>query len=306
MMRTKILLFLLSVGILFSCQNHNAKTNNTDNSDTLLSGKVIVFNAGSLSYIFRILKTKFEEEHPDAEILLEGAGSLTCARKIIDLKKDCDIFASADYKIIDDMIIPEFAEINKVFASNEIVIAYNKKSRYSAEINNKNWFEILLKSDVIFARPNPDNDPCGYRTVMTWQLAEEYYSKNNIEDNLLNKDIDFIRPKAIDLIPLLEIGSVDYVFEYKSIAKQHGFKYIELPEEINLSSTRFAETYKKAKVEVKGKTPGETITFYGEPIIYGVTLLKQGKKNKVAKAFLEYILSEEGSRIILESGFKSI
>jgi molybdate/tungstate transport system substrate-binding protein len=57
---------------------------------------------------------------------------------------------------------------------------------------------------------------------------------------------------------------------------------------------------------VSGKKPGETITFVGEPIIYGITLLKQAEKNVTAKEFLKFVLSEEGKNIISKSGFKGI
>jgi len=36
-------------------------------------------------------------------------------------------------------------------------------------------------------------------------------------------------------VALLEANAIDYMFQYKSVAIQHGLKYIELPKEINLS-----------------------------------------------------------------------
>ncbi len=298
----RILFLILSAFVLFSCNNSETQNTTTSENDSLITGNIIVFHAGSLSVPFRALKKEFETQNPQVKILLEGAGSLTCARKITDLNKDCDIFASADYKIIDDMIIPEFASKNTTFASNEIVIAYSKGVKYSEEINVNNWYEILAKKDVIFARAEPDNDPCGYRTVLMWQLAEDYYNITGLEKEFLNKDKDFVRPKAIDLVALAQSKAVDYMFEYKSIATQHGFEYIVLSDSINLGNPTLVENYKKSSIEVKGKKPGVTVTFKGEPIVYGITHLTKSPNKKAAEKFMQFILSEEGKKIIKESG----
>ncbi|MCK7522654.1 MAG: hypothetical protein MZV64_35710 [Ignavibacteriales bacterium] len=47
----------------------------------------------------------------DVKVLLEAAGSLVCARKVTELKKPCDIVASADYFVIDKLLIPEYASL---------------------------------------------------------------------------------------------------------------------------------------------------------------------------------------------------
>jgi molybdate/tungstate transport system substrate-binding protein len=306
-MRLKLSFLSLIFIVFFSCNNSKTqKTNSTNTDSVAITGKVVIFHAGSMSFPLRKLKEKFEEKNPGSEILLEGAGSLECARKITDLKKYCDIFASADYKIIDNMLIPEYTDSNFIFASNEIIIAFTDKSKFASEINNKNWFQILQKPEVIFGRAEPNNDPCGYRTVMTWQLADDFYGKKDIEKNFLKKNKEFVRPKEMDLISLIETNSLDYIFVYKSVATQNNLRYVQLPDEINLSNKIFSSIYKNSSIEVSGKKPGETITFVGEPIIYGITLLKQAEKNVTAKEFLKFVLSEEGKNIISKSGFKGI
>ncbi len=61
--------------------------------------KLIIFHAGSLSVPFKEIAKEFEKLNPNTKIILEVAGSGTCARKITDLHKPCDIMASADYKV---------------------------------------------------------------------------------------------------------------------------------------------------------------------------------------------------------------
>ncbi|MDO9339210.1 MAG: substrate-binding domain-containing protein, partial [Bacteroidales bacterium] len=157
----QILLFpILAIFLLTGCGNsHPGK-----------SKEIMVFHAGSLSVPFKQLKNEYEKMNPGVKILLEPAGSLVCARKITELKKPCDIIASADYFVINELLIPGYTNWSIRFATNEIVIAYHEKSRYSSEINADNWVDILLKNDVIYSRSDPDSDPCGYRTVFTLML----------------------------------------------------------------------------------------------------------------------------------------
>ena len=216
---------ILSLLLLTGCGNsHQGKPK-----------EIIVFHAGSLSVPFNQLKEEYEKMNPDIKILLEPAGSLVCARKITELKKPCDIIASADYFVINELLIPEYTKWSVRFATNEIVIAYSEKSKYSSEINSDNWTDILLRDDVIYSRSDPDADPCGYRAVFTIMLAEKLYGKQGLTEKMLSKNKDFIRPKEVDLVALIESNAADYMFQYKSVAIQHGLKYIELPDDINLS-----------------------------------------------------------------------
>jgi molybdate/tungstate transport system substrate-binding protein len=222
------------------------------------------------------------------------------ARKITDLNKPCDIMASADYKVIDNMLVPKYASWNILFASNEMCIVYTEKSRYAAQINAKNWFEILQKKDVAFGRADPNSDPCGYRAVMTVQLAEKYYKKPGLTNLLTSKDLNYMRPKEVDLVAVLESQSVDYIFLYKSVAIQHDLKYLELPGEINLKDQKLTELYNTAVVPINGKEPGQKVNMKGEPMIYGVTMLNAAPNKPAAMAFLQFMLAKENGIKILE------
>ena len=235
--------------------------------------------------------------HPDIKILLEPAGSLVCARKITELKKPCDIIASADYFVINELLIPEYARWSIRFATNEIVIAYSEKSKYSCEINADNWTDILLRDDVIYSRSDPDADPCGYRAVFTIMLAEKIYGKKGLTEKMLSKNRDFIRPKEVDLVALIESNAVDYMFQYKSVAIQHGLKYVELPDDINLSDPEKSDIYQSVSLDVAGKEPGTKMKVTGDYINYSMTVLDNAPQKEEAVDFLCFILSDEGLEI---------
>lgn len=300
-MKTRLLYLIL--GILFigvqSCNNTAPKQNSNEKS---LSGDLIIFHAGSLSVPFKLIAQAFEKENPGVRVLLEPAGSVACARKIIDLKKDCDIMASADYQVINRFLIPEYADWNISFASNEMVIAFTDESHYADEITSKNWYQILAKPDVIFGRSDPNSDPCGYRSVMTTQLTALQEKDPSIE-KLLEKDKNSIRPKEVDLLGMLEANAIDYIYIYKSVATQHHLNFVTLNDSINLSKPALSDWYAQSEVEITGKKPGEFISLKGSPMIYGITRLKKAPNPAVADAFLDFFFNpEKGMKIIREQG----
>ncbi len=267
---------------------------------------VIVFHAGSLSVPLKRIAEEYEKINPGVNIQLEGAGSVDCARKITDLNKPCDIMASADYRVIETMLIPGYASWDARFASNSMVIAYTGKSGRAGEINDSNWIDILLDDNIYYGRSDPDSDPCGYRSVITMKLAEDYYGRDGITEKLLAKDRNFIRPKETDLVALLETNSIDYIFQYRSVAVQHSLRYLELPDEIDLSDSRLDSLYERADVRITGTAPGEYITVTGSNMVYGVTLLDNAPDRDEAIRFLQFMIGRQGLDIIESDGQKII
>jgi len=265
-----------------------------------IEGDLVVFHAGSLSVPFREVASAFMDEYPKVRVLREAAGSRACARKITDLNRACDVLGSADYTVIDALLIPEHASWNIRFAANEMVIAYTEHSRRSADIGAENWHQILLESDVAYGRSDPNADPCGYRTVLTTQLAEIHYSEPGLASRLQKKDTRHIRPKETDLLALLEVGAIDYVFIYRSVAKQHALKWVDLPDSINLKSPDHAAHYAQAKTTITGPEPGTTITKEGEPMVYGITIPNNAPNPRAAQAFVSFLLEHDNGMAIME------
>jgi len=268
-----------------------------------LEGKLIIFHAGSLTVPVEALTKAFQAKHPGVAFETEAAGSRTTARKVSELGREADLIVSADYTVIDNLLIPAFADWNIQFARNAMVIAYTDGSQYANEINNDNWYEILAREGVIYGHSDPNADPCGYRTLMVWQLAEVYYGVPGLYDTLEEHcPPENVRPKETDLIALLQSGDMDYAFEYRSIAVQHGLKFVELPDEINLSHIIHADFYKQAMVEVSGEEPGTTMTMVGKPIVYGVTIPKNAPSPDLALEFVKFLIGPEGQAIMEAQG----
>jgi molybdate/tungstate transport system substrate-binding protein len=268
---------------------------------------LIIFHAGSLAVPLKEIAAEFNKEYPNVKILLESAGSVASARKITDLNRPCDILASSDYGVIDNMLIPKYADWNIKFVSNELSIVYHEKSRMASQINSKNWYDILMNKEVAFGRADPNSDPCGYRTILSLELAEKYYKKPGLAKLISDKDQNYMRPKEVDLVALLESESIDYVFLYRSVAIQHNLKYITLPDEINLKNMGMTAQYATATTEINGKEPGKKETVKGEPMVYSVTMLRDAPNKPAAIAFLKFLLSKDkGMKIMEKDGQPSV
>ena len=272
-----------------------------------ISGKLVVFYAGSLAVPIKEISDAFMKEHPKVTVLLEAAGSRDCARKITELNRPCDVLASADYIVIDELLIPEHADWNIKFASNEMAIVYQDSSRGSDRISRDNWFEVLMEEGVRFGRSDPNADPCGYRAIMTMKLAEKHYKRPGLAEKMLKKDTQYVRPKGVDLLALLETHTIDYAFLYRSEAQQHGLKCLLLPDEVNLKKPELAGLYETVSVEVTGKKPGEAAVEKGEPLVYGVTIPKSSPNPEAALAFVQFLLDKDKGMAIMEkSGQPSV
>jgi molybdate/tungstate transport system substrate-binding protein len=262
-----------------------------------------IFHAGSLAVPFRQLGAAYEKRYPGTRVRAEAAGSRDTARKVSDLGRPCDVLASADYRVVENLLLPQHAAFHIRFATNAMAIAYGADSTGAAELSATTWPDVLLRDDVRFGRADPNRDPCGYRTEMVFQLAERHYDRPGLAGKLAAKHgRKYIRPKETDLLALLEAGEIDYLFIYRSVAKQHGLQLLELPPAINLEDPKLAHQYSEAKVRVTGRKPGELLEQSGTPINYSVTIPRNSPHRQAAEQFLALLLSPEGRAVLERNG----
>jgi molybdate/tungstate transport system substrate-binding protein len=286
--------------------------------------QVKVFLAGSLTGPFEKIKAKFEDKYPNTEVLLEPAGSVDCIKKVTENNKPADVVASADYALIPQYMVPDDADWYLTFAKNSMVLTYVDTSKYAGEINSDNWYKILAKDDVRWAFSDPNADPCGYRTPMVIKLAEGKYGDDTIFKTLVEDHSKItatkagnvwtldatnpspdgtkltIRPKSVELVQMVQAGGIDYAWEYHSVAVQNNLKFVELPEEIDLSAVKYADNYKT--VQTKAVKGDGTTNYVGSPIVYGVTVPKIAEHPDMGLAFVEMLIGPEGQAILTADG----
>ncbi len=290
-------------------------------------GELTIFCAGSLKIpldkVADLVRSRY-----GTVVHIVPSGSVEAVRKVTDLGLRPDIVAVADYRLIPKMLVPKYTKWYLVFASNQLVIAFTSKSKYANYLmkHPSKWYVVLARKDVKFGFSDPNKDPCGYRAVGAIALASIYYRNESILKSLLLDKTNIraekvgsklevyvpavlkvrasdliIRPKSVDLIALLESGALDYAFEYRSVAIQHGLKYIELPKKINLSDPALKDWYAQVVIHLLVGS-GKEVTMPLAPIAYGITVLSNAKHYQEAINFIKTLLSSGGREIFRECG----
>ncbi|MGQ9513112.1 extracellular solute-binding protein [Thermodesulfitimonas sp.] len=261
-----------------------------------------IIHAGALRRPIEFCLELFGGRHPGLFVEIEGAGSRECARCVLT-GKQYEVIVLADQVIFAELLVPDVVKEYFVFATDQIVIGYNKSSRGSSNIDADNWMDILLSPGVTYAHSDPNLDPCGYRTLMVWQLAEKFYSRPGLFAALqAGCPSQHLYPKSINAAGALLEGKVDYAFLYASVARQLGFPYLILPSKINLSNPAYSDYYATAAVTVGGKGPGEYITLRGQPTEFAVGVPLTALHPDLAWAFIELLTGPEGHTVLEKCG----
>ena len=274
-----------------------------------VSGPLTVFNAGSLAAPVRDALQEFRRRNPGIDPRQESSGSLEAARKLTELNKIPDLLGVADSAVIPSILIPAQATWFVTFARNAMVLIHSDRSTGAKEINETNWWQVLLRAGVRTGRSDPALDPNGYRTLFVTQLAERHYRQPGLGTRLLAAmPPRFMRPKEADLVALIQAGELDYAFSYRSIATTTGLRMVTLPDAVDLSDPARAAEYATATVKLPGATRAgsDSVVMTGAPIVYALTIPTRAPNPAAATAFARFLLSADGQAIFRKHGFLTI
>jgi molybdate/tungstate transport system substrate-binding protein len=272
-------------------------------ADPELSGNVTILQAASLADLFKKAQAEFTSQQPKVTIQIQPGASGALIRQITDLDKEADIIAVADRTLVPKFLMPKYVDWSIDFLTEQMVIIVGENAKHAGEITAANWPQILLNPDVEYGISDPQTAPVGYRSLMVWQLAEQYYKQPKLYEQLQTRlSKKNIRPNATALVTLLKNGELDYIFDYASLAKQQGLRTVVLPGEINLGNPQFADRYGTVSATIPGKEPGTTTQIKGEPIVYSIAVLKNAKNPKAAQAFVNFLVGPRGRQLMAEGG----
>jgi molybdate/tungstate transport system substrate-binding protein len=260
---------------------------------------VVVFAAASLSGTMKSALDTFARR-TGAVVAEEHGASLELARRITELKRVPDVIALADQEVFPDLLMGRYTSWYARFARNRMVVAYTDQSRGASEMDVNGWWKVLLRPEVLVGRTDPELAPAGYRALLMYELAEPYYQQPGLAARLASRTPpSLMRGNAAELAALLETGELDYIIEYESLARSHGFRVVALPAAIDLGDARQAAAYARATVRVKRGRDSVTLT--GAPILYGVSIPRQALHRDAGARFLAFLLGAEG-RALLRRG----
>jgi molybdate/tungstate transport system substrate-binding protein len=223
---------------------------------------VVVFVAASLTNAIRPQLDSFSARN-GAAVITESGGSMEHARKITELHRVPDLILLADDDVFARTLAPEHVSWWAAFARNRMVIAYTDRSRAHDSITAANWYSILSRPGIEVGRSDPELAPVGYRALVIFRLAELHYHQPGLEKRLLaNAPSKNIRANAADLAALLAAGELDYNYDYESVARAHGFRFLPLPEDVT-----------------------------GLPVIYALSIPRKAPHPAVALKLLDFLMT---------------
>jgi molybdate/tungstate transport system substrate-binding protein len=289
--------------------------------------QLIVYRAGSLTRAFAPLEAAFTCQ-TGIQVKVVAMGSVDAGRQITAGGQACDLYAPADYLDIDLFMKPAgYADFDIVFAHGKMVLAYSANGLaakklppiaepgsqpFNAALNSvpraaAKWYETLTMPGVAIGSGNPFLDPNAYRTPMIFQLAEEFYKVPNLYNNLLGHVV--ISGPIASQITLGK--QLDFQFTYEhgaraTAATNPDYRYVNLPDEINLSDPAKDAYYKQHAVVV---LPGlgtprsaRTIAVPGTHVAWGIALMKDAPNRENGVKFLQLLLSSTGTALLNDNG----
>lgn len=121
-----------------------------------------------------------------------------------------------------------------------------------------------------------------------------------------------MRPKSADLVALLQTGNLDFAWEYESVARRLGLRFVALPGEVDLGDPALAATYAQATVEIPASGPSTvrdgkgqhrgSLLMHGAPIVFGAAVPKGAPHSELGQEFIIYLMSPPGRAIFAEYG----
>ncbi|EEY65477.1 uncharacterized protein PITG_16775 [Phytophthora infestans T30-4] len=306
-----VLLALIVIIALAACGVFSSSYGSSSSSSSA-TGNVTIYHAGSL---VGLMDDKLAPAFTDATGIatsLVAKGSVKLANLIINGSQS-DVFISADASLNSELLMGA-ANNNLIswyinLGETSIGIGYYPQSPYTdvfAAIQNGSmlWYEALLQNpDIKLGRTDPDADPKGYRTVMMFELAEEYYNTTGLVSGILGNATNRDQIYSEENLEIyLSSGDLDVGFFYAVEAGSlSGIDFITLPEEINMGNPALNDEY-----ETMSYTNSQTgMVYNGSASIYTVTILNNATHMSEAEEFVAYLLSSDGQAIMTEQGMEA-
>lgn len=230
-----------------------------------MAGNIKVAVAANVSYAIEDLKEAFYASHPETrvQVILGSSGKLMAQ---IKYGAPFDLFMSANMKY------PESLYEEGLTATKPIVYAQGALAYLSVHTQDFSKGMMLLKEDHIkvIAIANPKTAPYGIATVEALKNAKVY---------------DVIKGKFV-------YGeSISQTVSYATTAADIGFI---------AKSSLYSPQMAHFKENVNWVDVDETLY---TPISQGMVLLKKAKLNSEVKAFYDFVLSDEGKKILKSFGY---
>jgi molybdate/tungstate transport system substrate-binding protein len=289
------------------------------------AGGLTVCHAGSLQPAFSQIEAAFASAHPDVVLRDVSGGSVALAGRLAAGLQPCDVYAAADYQDIDLLLKPlGLADYTIVFATGRMVLAYLAADPHTRGIAAPgdfsppasipsaapDWYRVLLAPGVRISSSHPFLDPGGYRAHMILRLAQAHYNVPNLSNSLLEHlTIDAAAGADAASRPVLGRDyNFQFIYEHSAAAaakSNASFRYVVLPDRIDLSTAGLNSFYAQASVTIPGIGPPGSMAAVSIPatrVAWGLTIVNTSANPENAIAFVNLMLGPAGAAALTAHG----
>jgi molybdate transport system substrate-binding protein len=228
--------------------------------------QLTVFAAASLREAFAELGKTFEREHPRTRVTFSLAGSQEL-RTQIEHGAPADVFASADWKHMQALVAAKLASAPRTFARNEPVLVVPKDN----PARLRSLEDLPRAKRIVVGAPEV---PIGAYTVRILEAASKRYGARfgpTVETHIASRE-----PNVRQVLSKVSLGEADAAIVYRTDAQAagRGVEVIPIPPELNVVAE------------------------------YPVAVLEQARESRLAREFVELLLSPAGQETLGKFGFQ--
>lgn len=239
-----------------------------------------VFHADSLAGPMWGLKQAFEGRSPGLTINLVSGTSKQLAERILK-GEVCDVFAPSSPAVVEaDLLNKRIVGSDKDAASWYVIFSANEMVVITAKGNPLGIRKItdLAKPGVTFVRVTGEKDLATNRTIEFLQKAAASEGQPDVAQKIIDGAmVDPAKPNSVpDTVHAVKDGraSAGVVYYSAAVAAKDAIDILRFPATVNLSD----------KIRNAATVPGTA------------------KNAKTALDFVRFLLSDEGRRILLDTG----
>lgn len=264
MKKSLLLLLSLLLTLLTGC---SASAKSAANSQPV---ELVVFAATSLTESFTEIGKTFEQQQPGVQITFNFANASTLLQQIAQ-GAPADVFASAAPKFVEDAVSQGLIqkETVKIIARNRLVVILPKENP-----QNIRAFQDLAKPGVRLILGAKEGPQGAYvaQLLINASSSPEYSSdfKEKVYQNVVSYESTV---KAVVNKVMLGEGDAGIVFFTDGKSAEDRLQLLTIPDEINVEA------------------------------VYPIAVLKSSAHGELAQAFVDFVLSAEGQKIMEKYGF---
>ena len=239
------------------------------------TGAVNVLYAGSLVNLITKQVGPAFQTASGYSVTGKGAGSTALVTDIKGKVDKGDVFISASPKATATLMGSangDWVSWYVSYASSNVVLGYNPKSKFAADIKSKPWYEAITEPGLKLGFTDPATDPKG--KLVAEALTDTAKSQNLPALTAIENDKGDVFPEET-LVARLQAGQLDAAFFYTAEA-------------------------------IPANIPTVPLTGVTEKATYTISTLKGAPNEAGAEAFVAYLLGPSGQAFLKQDGFDLI